>query len=56
MVELNTCPLCLNQVFHTNDDYHCETCNSDFSIMTDNAVLVEHVGSIPKNEWVIQSD
>ena len=56
MDELNTCPVCLNQVSHTNGDYHCETCNSDFSMMADNAVLVEHVGSFPKTEWVIQSD
>lgn len=56
MDELNTCPLCLNQVSHISDKYHCETCNTDFSKMSDNSILVEHVGSIPKNEWIIQSD
>jgi hypothetical protein len=56
MVELNTCPLCLNQVSHTDDDCHCEACNSDFSIIADNAVLVEHVGFVPQKEWVVLSD
>jgi hypothetical protein len=55
MAELITCPVCLHQI-STDEQYNCQTCNSDFSVLTDNAVLVEHVGSIPKNEWVIQSD
>ena len=55
MAEMITCPVCLHQI-STEEQYNCQTCNSDFSVLTDNAVLVEHVGSIPKNEWVIQSD
>ena len=55
MTELITCPVCLDQI-NTDEQDHCETCDSDFSIITDNAVLIEHVGSIPKIEWVIQSD
>ena len=53
--DLITCPVCLDQI-STDEQCHCQTCNSDFSVLTVNAVLVEHVGSIPKNEWIIQSD
>ena len=50
LAELENCPMCKSLILSTDGKYHCKNCGMAFSKTQGNAILVNHIGSVPVEE------
>lgn len=50
LAELENCPMCKSLILSTDGKYHCQNCGMAFSKTQGNAILVNHIDSMPIEE------